>query len=102
MVAVVVVVGVILAYLPRLFAAAHSLKERQERGYAERRCDDGKGARGCVAHVLVDVVNVGTHGRDHRGQARSLGQVGDDLASWRPNTHSESSNTHSESSYTVQ
>lgn len=33
---------------------------------------------------LVDVVNVGAHGRNHGGQPCRLGQVGDDLAPLHP------------------
>eukprot|EP00962_Isochrysis_galbana_P056214 scaffold28112_cov112-Isochrysis_galbana.AAC.2 len=66
--------------LPRLFGLADRLEEGQQRRHAERRRHDREGASGGVAHVLVDVVNVGPHRGDHRGQARRLCQVGDDLA----------------------
>ena len=69
-----------VARLPRLLAAADRFEEGQERGDAEGRGDHGKGARRRVAHVLVEVVDVGTHGGDHGGQAGRLGQVRDDLA----------------------
>ena len=44
------------------------------------RAHHGEGARGGVAHVLVDVVDVGAHRGDHGGEAGGLGEVGDDLA----------------------
>mmetsp|Transcript_29025 Transcript_29025/g.67289 ORF Transcript_29025/g.67289 Transcript_29025/m.67289 type:complete len:780 (-) Transcript_29025:1289-3628(-) len=66
--------------LPRLLRLAHGLEEGQQRGDAERRRDHGKRTRGRVSHVLVEVVDIGTHGRDHGRQTGGLGQVGNDLA----------------------
>ena len=47
--------------LPALLGAANGLEERQQRGDAKRRRHDGEGARRGVTHVLVEVVDVGTH-----------------------------------------
>lgn len=68
------------AHLPRLFGQTHGLEEGQQRGDAQRGGDDAESARRGVAHVLINVVDVGPHGRDHLRQAGRLGQVGDDLA----------------------
>mmetsp|Transcript_48257 Transcript_48257/g.149019 ORF Transcript_48257/g.149019 Transcript_48257/m.149019 type:complete len:950 (-) Transcript_48257:252-3101(-) len=66
--------------LPALLRLADGPEEEEERGDAERRGDHGEGARRGVAHVLVGVVDVRAHGGDHRGQARGLRQVADDLS----------------------
>ena len=64
-----------VAGLPRLLTAAHCLQEGQQRRDAERRGDDCEGTRCRVAHVLVHVVNVRPHRRDHRGEAGRLRRV---------------------------
>mmetsp|Transcript_8558 Transcript_8558/g.17750 ORF Transcript_8558/g.17750 Transcript_8558/m.17750 type:complete len:1008 (+) Transcript_8558:1222-4245(+) len=69
-----------VARLPGLLGLAHRLEEGQQRGDPQRGGHHGERARRGVAHVLVDVVNVRPHRRDHRRQARRLGEVGDDLA----------------------
>eukprot|EP00955_Chlamydomonas_euryale_P007441 78823-Chlamydomonas_euryale.AAC.18 len=69
-----------VARLPALLRHAHRLEEWQQRGDAERRRDDRERARCRVAYVLVDVVDVGPHRRNHAREAGRLGQVGDDLA----------------------
>lgn len=53
--------------LPGLLAPAHSLEERQEGGDTQSRCNDGEGTGRGVTDVLVQVINVGTHGGDHSG-----------------------------------
>mmetsp|Transcript_35291 Transcript_35291/g.51854 ORF Transcript_35291/g.51854 Transcript_35291/m.51854 type:complete len:369 (+) Transcript_35291:906-2012(+) len=66
--------------LPRLLTLAHSLEEGQQRGDAERRGHDSKGTRRGVTHILVQVVDIGTHSGNHRGQPSSLRQVGNNFA----------------------
>mmetsp|Transcript_30967 Transcript_30967/g.55423 ORF Transcript_30967/g.55423 Transcript_30967/m.55423 type:complete len:657 (+) Transcript_30967:141-2111(+) len=61
-----------VARLPTLFALTHRFQKRQQRGDAEGGGDHAEGARGGVADVLVDVVNVGAHRGDHGRQAGSL------------------------------
>lgn len=68
--------------LPRFLRLAHGLEERQQRGYAQRRRDHSESTRGRVAHVLVQIVDIGTHGRDHGGQAGCFGQIRYDLATF--------------------
>ena len=58
--------------LPRLLALADRLQERQKCGNAEGRGNDGKRTGRGVTHVLVHVVDIWTHGRDHCGQPRRL------------------------------
>jgi len=58
--------------LPGLLALADSLEERQQSGNAQRRCHHGKRTRRRVTHVLIHVVNVRTHRRDHCRQASRL------------------------------
>mmetsp|Transcript_20363 Transcript_20363/g.39500 ORF Transcript_20363/g.39500 Transcript_20363/m.39500 type:complete len:321 (+) Transcript_20363:1884-2846(+) len=67
--------------LPRLLRLTHSLEEREQRRDAERRRHHGEGTCGGVAHVLVEVVDIGTHRGNHDRQACCLGEVCDDLAS---------------------
>eukprot|EP00968_Pinguiococcus_pyrenoidosus_P024619 scaffold4871_cov260-Pinguiococcus_pyrenoidosus.AAC.6 len=69
-----------VARLPALPALAHGLEERQQRRHPERGGDDSESSRGGVSNVLVHVVDVRPHGRDHRGEARGLAEVRDDLA----------------------
>mmetsp|Transcript_32675 Transcript_32675/g.77364 ORF Transcript_32675/g.77364 Transcript_32675/m.77364 type:complete len:496 (-) Transcript_32675:571-2058(-) len=66
--------------LPRLLGLAHGLEEGEERGDPERRRHHRERTRRCVADILVEVVDIRAHRRDHRRQARRLGQVSDDLA----------------------
>lgn len=70
-----------VAGLPRLLAFAHGLEEGQQRGDAESRGHHGEGSGRGVSHVLVHVVDVGSHGGDHGRQAGSLG--------WNTHTHGE-------------
>lgn len=65
--------------LPRLFAATDSLEERQQRRYPESRRHNGERPGRRVTHVLVDIVDIWSHGRNHRRQACSLGQIRNDL-----------------------
>ena len=58
--------------LPGLFALAHGFEEGQQRGDAQGGGHHGEGPGGGVSDVLVHVVDVGTHGGDHGGQAGSL------------------------------
>lgn len=58
--------------LPRLLAFAHGFEEGQERGNAEGGGHHGEGSSGRVSDVLVHVVDIGSHRRDHRGQPGSL------------------------------
>ncbi len=71
-----------VARLPAFLGAAHCLEEGQQGRDAESRSDDGKGACGGVADVLVDVVDVWAHGADHVGQTGGFGKVADDLAAF--------------------
>mmetsp|Transcript_64871 Transcript_64871/g.127370 ORF Transcript_64871/g.127370 Transcript_64871/m.127370 type:complete len:523 (-) Transcript_64871:1273-2841(-) len=66
--------------LPRLAALAHRLEKRQQRRDAQRRRHHGERAGSGVAHVLVEVVDVGAHGGDHAREPGGLGEVADDLA----------------------
>lgn len=58
--------------LPRLLAATYSLQERHERRDSQSGGHHRKGSRCGVTHVLVNIVNVRSHGGDHGGQACSL------------------------------
>ena len=68
-----------VAGLPGLLGAADSLEEGEEGGDSQGRGHHGKGASRGVSHILVHVVNVGTHGGDHGGKAGSFGEIGDDF-----------------------
>ena len=61
-----------MSSLPRLLALTDGLQERQQSGNAERRRNDGECSRRRVTHVLVHVVNIWTHRRDHRRQPGRL------------------------------
>mmetsp|Transcript_8411 Transcript_8411/g.26021 ORF Transcript_8411/g.26021 Transcript_8411/m.26021 type:complete len:205 (-) Transcript_8411:1146-1760(-) len=71
-----------VAGLPALLALADSLQEGQQCRNAQRTGHHGEGPRRGVAHVLVRVVDVGTHVGDHGGETGRLGQVADDLAAF--------------------
>ncbi|RUP50240.1 LOW QUALITY PROTEIN: hypothetical protein BC936DRAFT_139884 [Jimgerdemannia flammicorona] len=71
-----------VARLPRLFGLAHRLEEGQQRRDAQSGGHDREGARRRVTHVLVHVIDVRTHGRDHGRKARSLGKITNDLAAF--------------------
>lgn len=58
--------------LPRLLALTNGLQEGQQRGNPQGRGDDGEGPGRRVTDVLVQVVNVRSHCRDHCGQTCSL------------------------------
>ena len=58
--------------LPGLLAATHGLQEGQQRGDAQGRGHHGERSGRRVTHILVHVVNVGSHGRDHGRKASSL------------------------------
>jgi len=68
--------------LPRLLAPTHGFQEGQERRNAESRGDDGEGSSCGVPHVLVDVVDIGPHGRNHGRQTRGLRQIRDDFSTF--------------------
>mmetsp|Transcript_59885 Transcript_59885/g.165714 ORF Transcript_59885/g.165714 Transcript_59885/m.165714 type:complete len:262 (+) Transcript_59885:1812-2597(+) len=68
--------------LPALLRLADSPQEEEQCRNSQRRSHDGKGTGGCVADVLVRVVYVRAHGRDHGRQACSLGKIADDLAAF--------------------
>lgn len=63
-----------VASLPGLLALTHGLEEGQQGGDAQGGRHHGKGTGCGVSHVLVHVVNVRPHGRDHGGQASGLGK----------------------------
>ena len=69
-----------VAGLPRLLARAHRLDELDDHRDAHRLGHDGEGASGAVAHVLVDVVDVGPDACKHGRQAGGLAEVTDHLA----------------------
>ena len=50
---------------PGLFAVTNCFEEWEKGWDAESGGDYGKGSGGGVTHVLVVVVDVGTHGGDH-------------------------------------
>ena len=58
--------------LPGLLTLAHGLEEGQQRGDTQGRGHHGEGPGGGVSHVLIHVVDVGTHGGDHGGQTSGL------------------------------
>lgn len=58
--------------LPRLLAFAHGFEEGEERRNAEGGGHHGEGSSRGVSDVLVHVVDIGSHRRDHRGQPGSL------------------------------
>lgn len=61
--------------LPGLFALANGFEERQERRNAEG-AGHNRECPGCgVPHVLIDIVNIRTHGCNHGRQACSLQAV---------------------------
>jgi len=62
--------------LPRLLALTHGFKEGQQRWDAQRRSHHGKGSSCRVPYVLVHVVDVRAHGRDHGGQSSGLTMSG--------------------------
>mmetsp|Transcript_11367 Transcript_11367/g.19016 ORF Transcript_11367/g.19016 Transcript_11367/m.19016 type:complete len:224 (-) Transcript_11367:1110-1781(-) len=68
--------------LPRFLRGAHGAQERQQRRNAERRGDDRERTRRRVAHVLVHVINVRSHGGDHHGQSRRFRQIRDDFTTF--------------------
>ena len=53
--------------LPRLLTAADGLEEGQQAGNAEGGGDDCKRSSRRVTHILVHVVDVRPHCRDHSG-----------------------------------
>lgn len=63
-----------MASLPRLLALAHGFEEGQQGGDAQGRGHHGEGSGRGVPHVLIHVVDVGSHGGDHGGQTGSLGR----------------------------
>jgi hypothetical protein len=65
--------------LPRFLGPAHRLEKGKEGRDAEGGGHDGKGARGRVAHVLVDRVDVRPHRGNHGREPRRFGQIRDDL-----------------------
>lgn len=58
--------------LPGLLALTHGFEEGQEGGDAEGRGHHSEGSSRGVSHVLVHVVDIRSHGGDHRSQASSL------------------------------
>ena len=68
--------------LPGFLTLTHRLQEGQQGWDTQGRCYHGKGTGGGVTHVLVQVVNVGTHGGDHGGEAGGFGEIGDDLTAF--------------------
>jgi len=58
--------------LPRLFTLTDGLEEGKQCGYAKRRRHHGERAGGRVTHVLVHVVYVWSHRRNHGRQTGGL------------------------------
>mmetsp|Transcript_35590 Transcript_35590/g.84480 ORF Transcript_35590/g.84480 Transcript_35590/m.84480 type:complete len:456 (-) Transcript_35590:1465-2832(-) len=70
-----------VARLPALLGLTHRLEEGKQGRNSERGGDYGEGARSSVAHVLVEVVNVRAHRRNHGREPSGLREIRDDLPS---------------------
>lgn len=81
--------------LPRLAALTHGLKERQQCGDAQRRRHHGKRTRRRVTHVLIQVVDVRPHCRNHRRKPRRFRQVADNLPTWSSHDRTRRGGAHS-------
>lgn len=58
--------------LPGLLALAHRFQEGQQRRDAQSRGHDCEGSSSCVTHILIHVIDIGSHGGDHCRQTGRL------------------------------
>lgn len=61
--------------LPGLLTATNGFQEGKKRRDPKSGCDNGERPRRRVTYVLVDIVDVRSHCRDHCGQTCSFSQV---------------------------
>mmetsp|Transcript_26965 Transcript_26965/g.39915 ORF Transcript_26965/g.39915 Transcript_26965/m.39915 type:complete len:214 (-) Transcript_26965:452-1093(-) len=61
--------------LPAFTGLTHRLQKGEEGWHTQRTRHHGKRARGGVANVFLLVIDIGSHGGDHGGEAGCLGQI---------------------------